>query len=91
MPNTLAPETENDHQGEAHGNLKLRGRAELTTDPAEQIELAQHPSGLIHAALLSNPNLCDEARAILDTKSEKEDIPDKINTVSIETRSALKI
>ncbi len=90
MPNTLVPET-GSHQGEALGNLKLRERAAVTTDSVEQIELAGHPSGLVHAALRSNPSLCDEARAILDTKSEKKDTPNEIDIINIEMRDALKI
>lgn len=94
MQKTQSPETGN-HQGEAHGNLELREIAAVTTDPVEQIELAGHPSGLVHAALRSNPSLCEEARIILDTKPEKKDTldgaDDKINTVSAETRDALKI
>lgn len=90
MPNTQAPETGN-HQGETHGNLELRKRAVATTDAAEQIELAMHPSGLVHAALRSNPHLCEEARAMLDTNSKNKTAPDKIDTVSTETRDALKI
>ncbi len=61
--------------GETHGNLALIAEAGTTRDPERQIALAQHLSGIIHRALRENPNLCQEAAAILDRQISGEMTP----------------
>lgn len=61
--------------GETHGNLALITEARTTEDPARQIALAQHPSGIAHRALRENPKLCSEAAGILDRQISGEVTP----------------
>lgn len=61
--------------GETHGNLALIAEARTTEDPARQIALAQHPSGIVHGALRENLKLCPEAAGILDRQISGEVTP----------------
>ncbi len=57
MTNHLNPQ-----HGREAGNLGLIDEARVTRDTARQQELAVHPSGLVHKALLENPNLDNSVR-----------------------------
>lgn len=66
-------------------NITLMDEARITKDCERQLELASHPSALVHRALLQNPSLCEQARKFLEGK-----IGTLVDEASAQLNKALK-